>query len=127
MPNTNYPAAALNKHKVWLMEEITGTACWCRQVARLFPNNTRSIRCCDTLKALADAVEALPVTHTLFTRLEQIGQADPFTRERWLDEVRLEFSSIGYLSNESASRAIQRLIEITDDSLGEWRKVGNLH
>jgi hypothetical protein len=126
MDNPKHPGS-LDKHKVWLVEEITGTASWCDQVARLFPGDARSLRCCDTLKALADAVQALPVTHSLFGKLARMSEVDPVTRERWLDEVRLEFSSIGYLSNDSAPHAIEKLIAITDASLCETPQTGKLH
>lgn len=127
MPNTNFPDAALIRHKTWLLGQITDTASWCQQVASLFPNDTRSIRCCDTLRGVADVVQALPVRHKLFSKLEQIDRADPLTRGRWLDEVHLEFSSIGYLYDDSAPHIIQRLIEITDASLAEARQFANLH
>jgi hypothetical protein len=126
MDNPNHPGS-LDKHKVWLVDEITGTANWCHHVAGLFPDDTRSLRCCDALKALADAIEALPVTHPLFGKLAQISSTDPLTHERWLDEVRLEFSSIGYLTNDSAPHAIEKLIAITDASLCDTRNAGKLH
>jgi phosphoglycolate phosphatase len=103
-------------------------ASWCGHVATLFPNDTRNIRCSKTLYELATAVKDLPPTHVLFFKLAQIDRVDEGAYLRWLDELRLEMSYIGHLLAESVEVAIQRLIEITDASLTEWRQsTVNLH
>jgi hypothetical protein len=48
-------------------------------------------------------------------------------RERWLDELCLEFSHIAWYSPESTQQAIKQLMEITDDSLGDWQQSNRLH
>jgi hypothetical protein len=103
-----------------------GKACWCSHVAELFPSDTRSVRCSDKLHAIAALVQALPDTHPLFARLEQIQRKDGIVRERWLDELQLEFSYLGYLFAEEPQRAIQRLIEVTDASLRECEQTNGL-
>lgn len=113
--------------KCWLLNELAGKADWCCYVATLFPDDRRSLNCSKTLQDLADVVETLPDTHPLFSRLRQITRVDDHTHERWLDEIHLEFSYIGFLSAESVQQAIQRLIEITDSSLNEWRRSRKLH
>ena len=113
--------------KFWLMGEILGKADWCEYVATLFPNDTRSVRCSDTLNSLVAVIEALPDTHPLFHKLEQMRHVDGNVRERWLDEIHLEFSYIGYLFAESTQQAIQRFIEITDASLMEWQQANRRH
>jgi hypothetical protein len=125
--NTLHPAPGLAKQKQWFLKEIRHTASWCRHVAKLFPDGRRNVRCCETLNALANAVVDLPVTHPLFVKLEQIGQVDGQVRERWLDEVHLEFSHIGFMHAENVEQAIQRLLEITESSLWEGRGAGGLH
>lgn len=111
---------SLSAHrKEWLVDEITGKACWCGYVATLFPNDQRSTHCCDTLQQLAAAVKALPDTHPLFRLMEQIDRLDGDVRLRWLDEMDLEFSHIGWLSDAAAQQAIQQLIKITEASLKE--------
>jgi hypothetical protein len=127
MDNFN-PASVLTEQKDWLVNEIRGTASWCGHVATLFPNDTRNIRCSKTLYELATAVKDLPPTHVLFFKLAQIDRVDEGAYLRWLDELRLEMSYIGHLLAESVEVAIQRLIEITDASLTEWRQsTVNLH
>jgi len=113
--------------KIWLVDEISGTASWCSHVARLFQNDTRCVRGLDTLNALSALIQALPDTHPLFNKLAQIQGVDSNTRERWLDEIRLEFSYIGFWSATSAQQAIRQLIELTDASLKEWRQTNRLH
>jgi len=114
-------------HKLWLIQEIEGKASWCGHVATLFPNDRRSHTCSDTLNHLAAAVQALPDSHPLFNKLKQISQVDSVTRERWLDELRLEFSNIGWLSPASSQQAIRQLMGITDASLRECWKAQKLH
>lgn len=121
------PTTALAEHQAWLVEEIRGTASWCGYVATLFANDSRSSRCCQTLYALAAAVAALPASHPLFERLADIAQVASAVRERWLDEVRLEFSNIGYLSAEGGQEAIGRLMAITEASLQEAHRNKRLH
>jgi len=113
--------------KSWLVGEITGKATWYRRVASLFPNDRHVINCSHTLKRLAAAVTALPEAHPLFDMVAQIEHVDSVVRERWLDELCLEFSHIAWYSPGSTRQAIQQLMEITDDSLGDWQQGTRLH
>jgi hypothetical protein len=113
--------------KRWLVGELTGKAVWYRRVASLFPNDERSMRCSNTLQMLAAAVKALPDTHPLFDLLEQIDHVGDEVHARWLSELCLEFSHIAWFSPSSTQQAIKQLMEITDDSLCEWRRAKSLH
>ena len=113
--------------KSWLMDEISGTASWCSHVASLFDNDARCLRGLDTLNALSELIQALPDTHPLFNKLAQIRCLDDNARGRWQDEIRLEFSYIGFQSATSAHQAIRQLVKITDASLDEWRQANRLH
>jgi hypothetical protein len=114
--------SAFGEYKNWLVEELQEKSQWCGQVSNLFGDDSRSLRCSDTLKILADVVRTLPETHPLFGKLAQIGHLDAVTRERWLDEVRLEFANIGWLSQLGPDDSIRRLFDITDASLREWQR-----
>ena len=107
------------KQKTWLVNQIVGKACWCSQVAELFCEDMLNLRCSEKLHALAQLVHELPDHHPLFEKLEQIQRIGGDARERWLDEIQIEFANIGYLAVDDSDFAIQRLTEITDNSLWE--------
>jgi hypothetical protein len=108
--------------KRWLVSEISWKAAWYRQVASLFSNDERSVRCANTLSMLAAAVKALPVTHPLFKLLDQISYVDSEIHARWLSELCLEFAHIAWSSPGSTQQAITRFMEITYDHL--WEQAG---
>lgn len=110
----------LSKRKSWLVDEINWKARWYRYVSTLFPDDRRSVDCSHTLRRLAAAVSALPNTHPLFIKLEQMHHANDHVRERWLAELCLEFSHIAWQSAASTQQAIEQLIEITGFCLAEW-------
>lgn len=113
--------------KRWLVDEITWKATWYRQVASLFPNDKHIIHCSQTLKKLAIAVKALPDTHPLLGMLEQIERIDSVARERWLDELCLEFSHVAWYPLAGTQQAIKQLMEITDENLWEWEQANGMH
>jgi hypothetical protein len=107
-----------------LVNEIIGKASWCGYVAKLFPNDSRSERCSSKLNALAAYLYALPETHRLFNELAQIQRIEARSCERWLDEMQLEFSYLGYMFEGGEQQAVERLIEIADAGLEECQQAG---
>jgi hypothetical protein len=105
--------------KSWLVGEITWKAAWYHQVASMFSDDERAIRCSKTLSMLAGAVKALPDSHPLFRLIEQIDRVDDEMYARWLSELCLEFAHIAWFAPKNTHEAIRQLMTITRESLWE--------
>jgi hypothetical protein len=115
--NTRVPLAGSTEKRDWLVNKIKGAALWRGYLATVFQNDTRNVRCSETLHAMAAAVNALPANHPLFTKLEQIHRVDGAIREHCRDELDLAILWIGLFPAESRESAIQHLVEVTEASL----------
>ena len=102
-----------------LIGEITWKAAWYRQIASLFPNDERCLRCSKSLNMLAAAVKALPDRHPLFKIIEQIDRVDDEVHARWLSELCLEVAHIAWFTPENSQQAIKQLMQVTYTSLWE--------
>ena len=104
-----------------LVMDIEGTAHWRECKAKEYPEDERNAECAKALRDAAAAINALPLSHSLFSKLGEIYASNVFENygETWIEWQSALWARFGFDCPGDPVALLEELEEKIDEWLGE--------